>query len=287
MIKQAFAVAVLGAFAGAFVFACSSDDAVTPGVDASAGDTSSSPDTSTPKKDSGLFDSGIGPDACNSALPKIPVDIDAAVQCDPVAQNCKDPCFPKCNYFSLEAGTSVAAGNFVACGPQGGNGGLDEGCTRPTNDPGYDTCGKGFTCVSLSTPADASTLRVCRPTCGAMNACAMNEFCAAMTPPTLPISQWGVCARNCDPWTTACASGDGCVNYLDINDHFNLTCGVIGQTAIGQPCAGGNSCVAGSSCWDGNDSGMPVCAPFCDQTHTCSKGTCTTPAPGATFKLCL
>jgi hypothetical protein len=284
MNKHAYAFAVLGAFSGGLFFACSSTDATT--TDAGVEDGSSA-DTSIVKKDSGNLDSGIGPDVCNAALPAIPKEVDAEVQCNPITQNCTDPCFSKCNYFSLEAGTSVAAGNFVGCGPWVGDAGLDQPCTRPTDDPGYDTCAKGFSCVSLSTPADASTLRVCRPTCSAQNNCSPNEFCAAMTVPTLPITQFGICARNCDPWTTQCASGDGCVNYLDINNHFNLTCGVVGQTAIGQQCAGGNSCVAGSSCTQVGDSGSSVCAPFCDGTHTCSTGTCATPVPGATFKVCL
>lgn len=289
MFKTVGAFGVLGAFSAAFVFACSSNDTVAAGPDSSAPDTGAA-DSNPGKKDSGIFDSGMGPDTCNMQVPTLPSNImDAGdlVQCDPVAQNCTDPCSPKCSFFPIEAGTSVAGGNFVACGPQPGNGKLDEGCTRPTDVAGYDTCGKGFSCVSFSTPANASTLRTCRPTCTAKNPCAMGDFCVSMTPPQLMLAQGGVCAHSCDPWTTKCASGDGCIDYTDINNNLQLTCGVIGQTAIGQPCQGGNACVAGAACWQVGDSGTSSCMPYCDMAHPCSSGVCTTPTMGATFKLCM
>jgi hypothetical protein len=282
MIKRVF---VLGALTGALVFACSSstDNPTDAGQDTTNG-------TDTGTKETGNSDAqpdAGGPDGCMPAVPPAPTQVDAEVQCDLLAQDCKDPCNPKCSFFALEAGTSIAAGNFVACGPLAGEGGVDQPCTRPTNVAGYDTCAKGFCCVSSSTPADASTLRVCRPVCAAAGNCLSGEFCEAMTVPTLPISQGGICARKCDPWSTACASGDGCVTYLDITNTFQLTCGVTGSSAAGATCAGGNDCLPGAACWRVGDSGTSACAPYCDGTHLCSSGTCTAPAGTTGFKICL
>lgn len=263
--------------------ACSSDDNQAP----------ASPviDTDGGRVDDGGEKESGGPDACTPAIPKVPASR-TPLACDPVAQDCKDPCNSKCTFWSIDASSTVVGQQFAECGPELGQVPVDVECTRPNGTLGEDDCAKGSFCAAIGKPVGSTGARVCRPLCKATSDCKANEFCLALASPTEAVAQGGVCVAQCDPFTPNCRPDETCNPVRDVTNLTRLACSARApKDPLNGPCTIGvvETCPVGSLCVSTNNADAS-CRAFCDDAHPCDAdagaGTCAPQQANLDFRVC-
>ena len=268
------------AVAARLVAACSGDDSTTALADAGASDAFT--------VDSGNDDAG----PCMPAVPKAPADL-TKTGCDLSAQNCGDPCNPKCTLYATNPKSTTIGSEFVACGEVLGDASLDEECTRPSSIIGDDTCARGYFCSAIGKPKTATSTRVCKKVCSQNSQCGADEFCVSITGAGKAVAQAGICVATCDPFGDACPSGNACDSQTDVTGTVNLACSLrapAGDAGAGSACkydsTGNDPCPYGTVC-AGSDGSALTCKTLCDESHPCAQDAGACSAIGnATYMVC-
>ncbi len=174
------------------------------------------------------------------------------------AQGCADPahkCAALLDPFGYYVEQCIALRGTAAAG---------EGCTRPTNKVGDDTCDRGLFCTRWGVPAGGESERRCRPTCSRNDDCAAGEVCTRFW----GTHNIGTCMQGCDVFAPACAAGLKCTPALATDSPaLEFYCDRPNDPVAneGEACVNTWDCKPGLGC----DMVGKTCRPFCSTAHPC------------------
>ncbi len=193
--------------------------------------------------------------------------------CDPLAQDCSDPCSSRCVLYRSPGAAGLTEPLCIA--PRGQRAPF-ESCQRYGGAVGDDDCAKGLFCsYGVGRKSGVVPEEFCAPYCLADGDCT-DGFCSALTKVSVTPPA-GYCVATCTPYANGCEGNYACLKFGGTDGKFRLTCSdQFGSKQAGVACQGGD-CAPGLSCEQVN--GL-VCTPFCDATHACPNAEPCVPAPG-------